>query len=1019
MMRVKKSKWILKENWELWNGKFQLAIPTLNNIIRVAILGGLFLLCVNSRNSQAQANDGVATYIENQIESTLNTYYYSSFDSALFHLEPLSQLALDNHLFDLYLGISIEKAYLAWEYQEIDSLQKFISNGNAITRKYEDSLDSKVDLVNELVYLEGMQAYGFGDYKLAIESFEKIIETERKRSAPDSMELFYNYINLGQSYLNIQDFENARLFYNHAKQWLPKSNSQYDAIRDYDYQLAKTSATIGNTFLVQGKSFKSLSISKKSKSYLFSALSVLEHKKDNPSAIQLLSLTYKKIADYYLYVNKKDSAVYYANKMKEIYFPNDTDNMLNNLYLGSVFLESKKYKESLLFFNETKVLAEKVYKGKHFQLGKVQYHLGQWHAAQGNWDKALGFYQNALTQLTDNYAPSDNVYDAKIPTGVTVDNELLQVLLLKAKALAGWYKSDVTKQKQLLASLENYRLAIDLVGQMRNNFLLSESRQFLASKSHEVYENALEVAYQAYQLGLGDQYIEEAFWLMEKNKSNLLLEAVKDAAAKQFVDIPLDIIEKETQIKSKVAYLKRALSKEADNDSKKANQLKNSLFEAQQSYQKFTTELEQSYPKYHQLKYDKQIISLKEVQQLVSKNKALVEYFYGDKNIYVIGISDDKTTLIRLPNNEESLLSFIENIEWNEYTKSNNDSRIKQFSKNGYALYQQLLAPVLAQFDTNVNQLKIIPDGLLGYLPFEILLMHESESEMLTYKNFPYLINDFTVSTEFSATLLKKERVNKVNYEYEYVGFAPSYKGTLMAENYQITRSGETTNMKFSPLKYNEQEVEMGYDIFGGKSFLGDAATEMSFKEYAPKSKIIHLSTHAFANTKNAQFSGLAFVQSDKDGTLENDGLVYIDDLYNMHLNAELTVLSACETAVGEFKRGEGIMSLGRAFKYAGCQNIIMSSWTVSDKSTANLMQYFYEALDEGMGKADALRQAKLRYLESADANTADPYFWAAFTLIGDNEPIVGKWRQHNMLLWFSMAFALVIFGFLLYRRKT
>ena len=506
---------------------------------------------------------------------------------------------------------------------------------------------------------------------------------------------------------------------------------------------------------------------------------------------------------------------------------------------------------------------------------------------------------------------------------------------------------------------------------------------------------------------------------MEKNKSNLLLEAVKEASAKQFAGIPLDIIEKETQIKSKVAYLKRALSKEADNDSEKANQLKSSLFEAQQSYQKFTTELEQSYPKYHQLKYDKQIVSLNEVQQLIGSNTALVEYFYGDKNIYVIGITDDKTTLIRLPNNEESLLSFIQKIGSHEYMQSSNDLKIKQFSKNSYGLYQQLLAPVLSQFGGSLNQLKIIPDGLLGYLPFEILMTTVEDNKKLSYKTLPYLINDFTVSTEFSATLLKKERLKKVNYEYEYAGFAPSYKGTLMAENYQVTRSAETSNMKFSPLKYNEPEVEMGYGIFGGKSFLGDAATEMSFKEYAPKSKIIHLSTHAFANTKNEQFSGLAFVQPDGDTSVENDGLVYIDDLYNMRLNAELTVLSACETAVGEFKRGEGIMSLGRAFKYAGCQNIVMSSWTVSDQSTANLMQYFYEALDEGMGKADALRQAKLRYLETADANTADPYFWAAFTLIGDNEPIVEQWWKSNMVVLFSMAFALIIFGFLLYRKKT
>ena len=363
-------------------------------------------------------------------------------------------------------------------------------------------MDSDPSLRNELVYLEGMQAYGYGNYKLAITSFERIIEVERNLSAPDSMELFYNYVNLGQSCLIVQDFENALLFYNQAKQWLPKNHSQYDAIRDYNYQLAKTSAAIGNAFFIQGKSLKSLSISEKSKSYFFSALSVLERKKGSPSAIQLLSLTYKKIADYYLYINKIDSAVYYADKMRNIHFPNNTDNMLNNLYIGSVFLKAEKYKESLSLFNESKVLAEEIYEGKHFQMAKVQNRLGQWHAAQGNWEKALGFYQKALAQLTNNYKSEDNVYDVKIPKEVTVDGELLQVLLLKAKSLTDWYKSDVTKQKQLLAALGNYRLAIDLVGEMRNNFLYYQNRGSFWLPSHMRYmKNAIEVAYQAYQLG--------------------------------------------------------------------------------------------------------------------------------------------------------------------------------------------------------------------------------------------------------------------------------------------------------------------------------------------------------------------------------------------------------------------------------------------------------------------------------------------------------------------------------------
>ena len=129
----------------------------------------------------------------------------------------------------------------------------------------------------------------------------------------------------------------------------------------------------------------------------------------------------------------------------------------------------------------------------------------------------------------------------------------------------------------------------------------------------------------------------------------------------------------------------------------------------------------------------------------------------------------------------------------------------------------------------------------------------------------------------------------------------------------------------------------------------------------------------------------------DADST--EDGLLHTYELYNLNLNAQLACLSACNTGFGQVRSGEGMVSLAKGFYYAGVSNIMMSLWSVPDNSTSEIIQMFNEELEKGAGKAEALRMAKLRYLEQADAYSSEPYHWAAFTLIGDNEPVTTSGR--------------------------
>jgi CHAT domain-containing protein len=176
---------------------------------------------------------------------------------------------------------------------------------------------------------------------------------------------------------------------------------------------------------------------------------------------------------------------------------------------------------------------------------------------------------------------------------------------------------------------------------------------------------------------------------------------------------------------------------------------------------------------------------------------------------------------------------------------------------------------------------------------------------------------------------------------------------------------------------------------------LGEAATEENLKadDRLGKYRVIHLAAHGLLNENRPQFSGLV-VSLPRAGTSEGaagsagsrrsseDGLLQVYEIFNMRLNADLVVLSACETGLGKEMRGEGIVGLTRAFLYAGTPAVVVSLWKVADSSTAELMVRFHAHLrDDGLSPSEALRRAQLDLVEKT--GFAHPYYWAPFVLVG------------------------------------
>jgi len=163
-----------------------------------------------------------------------------------------------------------------------------------------------------------------------------------------------------------------------------------------------------------------------------------------------------------------------------------------------------------------------------------------------------------------------------------------------------------------------------------------------------------------------------------------------------------------------------------------------------------------------------------------------------------------------------------------------------------------------------------------------------------------------------------------------------------------------------------------------GRKASREAALDAGLRDY----RYIHFATHGFLDTERPSLSALVLSQIDENGR-PVDGFLRVNDIYGMRLNADLVVLSACQTGLGKEVRGEGVMGLTRAFMYAGAPRVIVSLWSVNDRATATLMAELYRnMLSRGMRPADALRKAQLKLRKSKD--WPSPYYWAAFQLQGD-----------------------------------
>ncbi|MCB0529251.1 MAG: CHAT domain-containing protein [Saprospiraceae bacterium] len=815
-----------------------------------------------------------------------------------------------------------------------------------------------------------------GNYERALDYGLKEIAFYEKRGEKTTFAVACN--NIGYTYRSRGDYDRA-LEYTQTALQIFKS--------DPDADPSDLAWTYGNLSKIwyRKKDFQ------RSFAYASKALDILERHFPGDKPDDFVS-TYNDLSNSLTELQQYDKALDYLKKALAVFQTNHLADGIEITWhnLGHIYRMMGRYKESKRYMN----MALERYGQGHPNLGKAYRHMGYIAFHEADLAGALQWLQKALLALTDSFPYQDVLANPAVQR-VNAYQDFLLTLRDKGEVLKAMADKE-SDQKYLEASLATYDIAAGLLDSMRSEYQ-EGSQQFWNQEARPIMENAIEVALSLYS-GTGEnRYLEEAFRYTEKSKALLLAEALRESAAKQQAGIPDELLQEEKKLKINIAFYKKQVFREQQRsrpDTSKILLWQKEILQNRRSYESLLSKLEYAYPEYFNIKYQNSTITMAAVQGALPAGTGLLEYFKGDSNIFAFYIDQNHLRGVRLkPDSNftghlERLLDCLR--DRNTVSEQGRSAAaVAAFEADASALYRMLVAQAC---EAPPGQLIVIPDGRLSYLPFELLLTDSTAADDNSYAGLPYLLRRSSLRYEYSA-VLAMQGDNAPQGGGAFAGYAPVYGGVWSATDLRGDRTNcqEATPEDFASLRNNQQEVQQIAGIMGGRSYLGAAATENHFKQHARDARILHLAMHGFLNDCDPLYSGLVFSNiadtiSQNGNDEEEDGFLHAYEIYNMRLRAELAVLSACNTGRGQLAKGEGVISLARAFKYAGCANILMSLWQADDQATAQIMQDFYRYLKQGMGKDAAIRQAKLDYLDSNRRN--HPFYWGAFVLIGDDLPL-------------------------------
>ena len=655
--------------------------------------------------------------------------------------------------------------------------------------------------------------------------------------------------------------------------------------------------------------------------------------------------TLENIAECYDHLNEKDRAIDYYNQTLALLRPNGDPRLicatLKNL--GRVYRERGQFEKALELLNEASQTARRT--GDKFNEGIAFAETAYVERAKGN--------------------------------------------LLEAKTLIG----------QALAAFESLRVSVKSP-QLRASFMAT---------AKDYYEFETDLLMRLHKEHPTEGYDAAALAASEKGRARSLLELLAESRAEIREGVDASLLAREQELRDLIAEKaeRQIRLRSGQNNENAADKLAKEITALTTEYEQVLARIRETSPRYAALTQPLPL-TLKDIQTKVLDNDTLLlEYALGEERSFLWAITQTSITTFELPKREEvetAARRIYELVtERNRVVKDETlaQRRVRlarsddEYQRAALVLSNMLLQPAASQLKG--KRLLFVSDGVLQYVPFAALpapaepakpLILEHEIINLPSASVMAVLRDETAGRSRAPKTLAvladpvfqsdDPRIGKAS------GSGDSEKPGAATEAYRSAK--ESGLDSFVRLRFTRQEADEitrlvpadkrleALDFAASRA----SATSAGLGQY----QIVHFATHGLINNRHPELSGIVLSLVDEKGQSQN-GFLRLYEIYNLKLNADLVVLSACQTAVGQEIRGEGLLGLTRGFMYAGAPRVVATLWQVDDRATSELMKRFYQKmLGEGLRPAAALKAAQVSM--QADKRWSSPHFWGAFTVQGE-----------------------------------
>jgi CHAT domain-containing protein len=931
-------------------------------------------------------------------------YYSYEYEEALSVFKQTLEIAINNDLAFKEVYNSLYSITLCYQYS--NKYQLAINNINYTLENYAAELAARQ--IAQQYYLLGTVNSYLGKLENALAGYDKSIEIYKKHEYTDR--LFTSYIARGITNIELDNYDAALTDLQKAETLTPENNS----------------GALSNLYRAYFSLYQYMGNSAKGVPYLQESYELALKTSDKRNQLDISIL----LANNLMLENQYGDALKYANDGLVLAKQTNSTTLLSTLYdiIGRIYMSLNEFEQSVLHFNKAIEISREI--GAEDQAARLEITIASIALKQGDAENAdfilskvnkevlserikillLAKQAEVFIELDDFKSANDFINEAlNLASGeLVVVRPLIykQILRLPDKLVS--QNEKLGYARKILASSKDNGVFEIMKAEMKLAELFepinADSAFFYAYKSLEKLENrrlstfsstlknSLNANWQHFYYQLADWEIRhnsdnsKAFTLFERAKSRALFDQIYGRRFFSFLDAENPSSIKLLALQKKID---RFYLEQNEATIRRENDQAIQVAALELEYQSLQDEVIQKHPEIQKIVYPN-VATLKETQALLDNKTAIISYGISHNQLYIYLVKNNDILFIPLKADYDDIGAKLSlDIE------SFRNAIISQFESERLQAASNILTNILftpiEDKLSDIEHLIIIPDGPLHLLPFEALRINDE-----------YLIERFAIKYIPSVSVLSviNER-QPIDFERSLLGLASS--GFESGDNLAIARS----QASFSTLPYTLAEIDSIQTNFPESKILkNEMVTEAAFKALdLSEYRFMHFATHGNINESVPDQSGLILSKKTETETLfGEDGYLNAREISQLSINANLVVLSACNTGVGRIINGEGVMGLQRSFLAAGASSVMVSLWSIFDRSTPIFMNLFYENLleieddelsfiDKAMMYANlyssdivdfktlALQQTKKQMIEHPYYN--HPVHWAPFILTG------------------------------------